>query len=62
MRPLGLVYPTPDLRFPGLKDSITRLAQKLSLDEVDDLEFMDYLGLLRNMNSAIPHIVDKSIS
>lgn len=58
----GLVYPTPDIHFPDLKDTLTCLVQKLSLDELDDLKFMDYPAIFRHVESSTQHIVDKAIS
>lgn len=58
----GLVYPTPDIHFPDLKNTLTCLIQKLSLDELDDLKFMEYPALFRDMDSSIQNIVDKAIS
>ncbi|KAH8787781.1 hypothetical protein F5883DRAFT_656987 [Diaporthe sp. PMI_573] len=58
----GFIYPTPDIHFPDLKDTLTCLVQRLSFDELDDLKFMDYPALFRDMDYSIQHIVDKAIS
>lgn len=60
--PHELIYPTPDIRFPDLKDTLIRLIQKLSRDELDNLKFMDYPALFRNMDYSIQNMVDKAIS